>query len=149
MAHLLVAQSNEVDENSLYWKEIPASDSRESFKKLDKYFYKTFDWENDEDRIAFYKKGYEASLALELDTASFDYSRELGYLYTQMDSFELALMYLSLNLEYVFNNKSKSASYNLHSFLHSSIGDYSTALDYLFKSIDAGKLDGIRFRWST
>ena len=142
IANLLVAQSNEVDEKSLSWKEIRASESIGSFKKFQKYFLNVYSWESSEERIAYYLKGYEAALELELDTATHKYSIELGFLYAQVDSFELALTYLNANLEHTYDYESRSNSYNIYSYLHSSIGDYSTALDYLFKSVEQAKLGG-------
>lgn len=142
IANLLVAQSNEVDEKSLSWKEIRASESIGSFKKFQKYFLNVYSWESSEERIAYYLKGYEAALELELDTATHKYSIELGFLYARVDSFELALTYLNANLEHTYDYESRSNSYNIYSYLHSSIGDYSTALDYLFKSVEQAKLGG-------
>ena len=138
--NLLIAQSNEEDKAPLSWKEISASESIENFKKFDKHFTGSFSWAKTEERLAYYEKGYAATLELGLDTFVFDYSRELGYLYTKVDSMEDALKYMNANLEHAFDYESKSISYNMFAFLHINMGDYSSALDYLFKSVEESKL---------
>ena len=120
------------------WKSIDASSSKEELKKMESFLFESYRWDFAE-REAFLSKACKASEELEEDTLRFHFIHKLGCLYREADSISYAFDFLNKSIEYSYDAKTKRTAYNSMGGLFMKNEDYTSALDYYFKSLDEAK----------
>ena len=111
------------------WKSFDAASSNKALRQYMKLRASSYTWETN-DRIKYLHKGYEAAGQLQLDSAQFIFSQQLGDLYRALDSIQTSLKYLNLSLTHSNNPAYTRTSYNSIGSLHMKVGDYNTCLLY-------------------
>ncbi|MEM6804498.1 MAG: hypothetical protein AAF696_24070, partial [Bacteroidota bacterium] len=120
------------------WKNLDPSGSKKALLTYMKLRVNSYQWETN-DRIAFLHKGYEAASELKLDSAQFIFSQHLGDLYRALDSIPASLKYLNLSLTHSSDPAHTRTSFNSIGSLHMKVGDYNTAIEYLFKAVEEAR----------
>lgn len=120
------------------WKKFDARSSKKTLRQYMTLRASSYKWETN-DRIKYLHKGYEAATELQLDSAQFLFSQQLGDLYRAIDSIQASLKYLNLSLTHSSNPAYTRTSYNSIGSLHMKVGDYNTGLEFLFKAVEEAR----------
>lgn len=132
---------SDAQEFNYTWDTISAESSPEQLKEYRLLYDReeVNEWDNDQ-RIAFLRKGLAAAEKLDDQYERFTFSQMLGNRYYKADSFSQAIKFLKYPIENSFDTLSIARTYNRLGYIYFVEGDYSNSLDHFFNAVKFGKL---------
>lgn len=128
-------------ETTYYWSDFPAERSIDQFQKFKEIYENDTTIRSDfNQKVAFFKKGFDAAVKLEAAPDIIFFAQVLCNNYVDIEAFLKAIYYAKYIKDFNYDTISVARAYNSLGYIYLNLGDYNKSLKAFFNSVKYGKM---------